>query len=477
MPDTPHIIARQEVRLRCDRAADEFALRQQLLSLCSDELPTRLNALLDRYNEDGMVLRIGKIVVAVTLDDDTNLCEGLTKAVTEQVERALRQQLGQSMTRGLSVGGSLLEALRFYVVEGYLPWWTLHKEAHAFREACRDFLRLEMPPHSAQAVLQLLRQSDARSRFVRLAGVEGIESLLSQLPVFSAGRWQLLKSSLMLISERRDGASEQRADWEKLIGYTLGAAIEALSAEALSLPEFLKQLSRQLRRASYALPAQPAIELPLQEWRQLLEAGTISDAPPHAADIAAARSDHSHLRPLATDEMLAPNDGKDGDQRVLIGSAGLVILAPFLPAFFKSLGWLEEAYLTQPARSVSALHYVLSGNDAADEIGLVFEKILCGLPVRQSLDLPCLLSEAEKEEATALLQSVIQHWSMLKSTSPDGLRHNFLQREGRLLFKAGQWELTVQKQTHDILLDYLPWTIGMIKLPWMKTLLITKWNT
>jgi hypothetical protein len=122
------------------------------------------------------------------------------------------------------------------------------------------------------------------------------------------------------------------------------------------------------------------------------------------------------------------------------------------------------------------LRYLVFEGEQFEELEVVLEKLLCGIALAESIAERPRLSDEEKEQAGLLLQSVIEHWTVLKSTSPAGLRHNFLQREGKLVFKNGQWELRVQKQAHDLLLDYLPWSISIIKLPWMKYVLNVKWN-
>lgn len=57
----------------------------------------------------------------------------------------------------------------------------------------------------------------------------------------------------------------------------------------------------------------------------------------------------------------------------------------------------------------------------------------------------------------SLLQTVIDYWEVLKSTSPDGLREGFLQRQGKLTRSGDRnWKLQVEQQAIDILLGSLP---------------------
>jgi hypothetical protein len=80
------------------------------------------------------------------------------------------------------------------------------------------------------------------------------------------------------------------------------------------------------------------------------------------------------------------------------------------------------------------------------------------------------------QEAGDLLAAAIAQWSILKNTSVEGLREGFLQRGGKLFSKNGNLWLQVEKNAIDILLDYLPWNLGIIKLPWLKDVLRVEWR-
>jgi len=63
----------------------------------------------------------------------------------------------------------------------------------------------------------------------------------------------------------------------------------------------------------------------------------------------------------------------------------------------------------------------------------------------------------------------------LGSISIEGFRIAFLQREGLLTVRNGDWLIRVERQTHDILLDRIGWTIGIIKLPWLDDIIYVEW--
>ena len=98
----------------------------------------------------------------------------------------------------------------------------------------------------------------------------------------------------------------------------------------------------------------------------------------------------------------------------------------------------------------------------------VLNKILCGKLPHEMLIIENKLTKNQKLQAEEMLVAAIKNWNVLKSTSPDGLRDGFLQREGVLKKSGADWELHVERKTIDILLEKLPYPLSIIKLPWMK---------
>ncbi len=161
-----------------------------------------------------------------------------------------------------------------------------------------------------------------------------------------------------------------------------------------------------------------------------------------------------------------------------IDNAGLVLVWPFLNRYFQSLGLLEENRFVSEEhweRAVLLLYYVQTGKSRVYEHNLLFNKLLCDWPLEKPLCFQFDPSQTEEQETTELLLSVIQHWTVLKNTSIDGLRQSFLQREGRLTEKDHGWELFINRKGFDILLDQLPWSISTIYLPWMKESIFVEW--
>jgi hypothetical protein len=174
----------------------------------------------------------------------------------------------------------------------------------------------------------------------------------------------------------------------------------------------------------------------------------------------------NHLR-YSTDEI----------EGLYLDNAGLVILHPFLPMFFEALGISKYGVLLQPERALALLHFLATGHEHPPEYDLVLPKICCGVSLETPVEMNLVLTQEEKEEAEALLNAVIRHWESLGDSSPDALRGTFLCRQGKISRRNDtNWLLQVERQSFDILLDRLPWGIGLIKLPWMQETLWVEWN-
>ncbi len=158
---------------------------------------------------------------------------------------------------------------------------------------------------------------------------------------------------------------------------------------------------------------------------------------------------------------------------------GLILLHPFFPSLFKNLGLLENGKFVDyenRERAACLLFYLATGSDRFVEFEMSFCKYLCGLKNEDPIPMELPLSDYEKEEADRLLASVIGHWGALKNTSLEGLRVNFIQREGCLISDATAMTLHIDSQAFDVLLDQLPWSISIVKLPWLEEILTIKWR-
>ena len=86
-----------------------------------------------------------------------------------------------------------------------------------------------------------------------------------------------------------------------------------------------------------------------------------------------------------------------------------------------------------------------------------------------------LLAENEKKECDQLLGVVINYWEALKGSGKEALQETFFRRNGKLSFNDKHYLLQVEKNATDILIERLPWGIGIIQLPWLDYLIHVEW--
>jgi hypothetical protein len=157
---------------------------------------------------------------------------------------------------------------------------------------------------------------------------------------------------------------------------------------------------------------------------------------------------------------------------------GIILIAPFLPAFFSELKLIDDGKFIGEAEQYKALHllnYIGSGKTSSPEYALMLHKLLCGIELTTPVPKTIKLSAAEKKEALLFLDDIAGQWTALRSTSGKAFRDTFFRRNGILEKKDTVWLLRVERGPMDIMLDTLPWTISIIRAPWMQQLLQVEW--
>nr|WP_232325405.1 contractile injection system tape measure protein [Pedobacter panaciterrae] len=166
-------------------------------------------------------------------------------------------------------------------------------------------------------------------------------------------------------------------------------------------------------------------------------------------------------------------------ESIYIENSGLILLHPFLTAYFKDLKIIDNQnrFISPVARlrATVLLCHLQSGSEKYNEWEMPLNKILCGLQHNDLIPKGIRLTKKEKEESKLLLQTVVSYWDALKGSSVEALQNTFFMREGKITQKDNSWLIQVERTGVDILLDRLPWSIGTIKLPWLKEIIHTEW--
>jgi hypothetical protein len=470
--------------------AEGLALQSQLTTLCYDRLLPALERVLDDCVPPDVHLSLDRLVIeAGTLALDRLEYDGPT-AVAQAVEKVLREQMErlnatppQSSEQGQLKSNSRTvdEAFFYFLSTGRLPWAFRLPEGRSLEQVVRRAWAeaagpAAIPSRVGEPLRRALASAAVRQRLVWQFSAALRESLL-------AAFWPETERLLATITATLRGpghaaaapvpetalAGFERQLWENVLAAVASAG--ASTAAAL--------IGETWRRLPASARQQTALANLLERhWPGSTRAPASAKPAAKAPDAApgtrrAAPPEEGAPRPLAT----AAENSAEAREGYYLDNAGLVLLHPFLPRFFEGLGLAAHDQLLQPERALSLLHFLATSQLIAPEHALTLPKLLCAVPLAQPVAAEVALTTAETDEAEALLRAVVQHWTALRSTSPDALRGTFLARSGKLSLRPdGDWLLQVELMSYDILLDQLPWGISMIQLPWMAQLLRVEWG-
>ncbi len=485
MPST-HVIRSQVLEIDvAGTESDGFALQRRLPELCRDWLTPALERALERSVPAHEHWTIDRLEVDAGTFGLENLERGLTEAVTQAIEGLLRQRAPPAGAIGSSSpiqrrteARSVQEAFLHFLTTGSLPWWfhlpagkTLEDIVQASWQTTGP--TAEPPEHFARGTIDVMAPAAVRKRLVHQFSADFLRALLARLSPEVA---TALHEALAKLGDR-DVAPPLLRRFSELLWQTAFAMAAAgrrataaiLAAECLnSLPSAerqepaLRERIAQLWPSALSHDGEPAAEASL-------DGGAARGKTPRPDDAVTAQAKGAkHEQPAARIDL---------QEGVFIRCAGLVLLHPFLPRLFEALEIAAGDRLLQPERALCLLHFLAAGQRVAPEYELTLPKLLCNVPLEAPVDSRIELSADEEAEAVALLEAVIRHWDALGDTSADGLRGTFLARPGKLSRRDdGDDLLQVETRSFDILLDRLPWSIGMIKLPWMERILRVEWR-
>jgi len=498
-----HIIRRQFLDVEFD--GDEsgaLVLQNQLLALCRNELGLALEYVFDRLAPVMDHWTIDRLDIEAGLLQPQDL-ERLIETVAQEVKRQL---LGRASARGTSPAESLpgwearaasarrtspaeshpqstliiegktesqsaQQAFLYFLETGVLPWWFQLSPGSTLEEVIRGVWQRDnagegRPASFARLLSETIRSASMRKRLVRQFSGEFLATLLHAMSrdagdavgeIFAElGKRGIAEQSLPQFFEQVWESAFVRA----LTGGRATAAtlvtelVEALPSETKQQHLFLFEQMAAIWPCIGEGGAHPKDNLLAGEWTE--EATPRAPSSRKSSDQAASRLDL--------------------EEGLFVNCAGMVLLHPFLPRFFEGLGIAQKDKLLQPERALCLLHFLATGLRFAPEYDLSIAKVLCDVPLELTVSSRLELTAAEEEEAAALLAAVLRHWDALGDTSVENLRGSFLVRPGKLSQRDGEYVLQVETRSYDILLDRLPWGLGLIQLPWMQRILWVEWR-
>lgn len=169
-------------------------------------------------------------------------------------------------------------------------------------------------------------------------------------------------------------------------------------------------------------------------------------------------------------------------KHIPISNAGLVILFPFLPMLFMRLNMLSQDRRDfnsneSKVRAIFILQHLMASEDREyDEKDLFLNRLLINYPFNEPLPKRMELNQDELNTIDSLLEAAKTNWEKMRNTSMRGFQEAFLRRVGFIEKTEREWVLTVEERAFDILLDSIPWSYKLVRLPWMENILKVNWR-
>lgn len=159
-----------------------------------------------------------------------------------------------------------------------------------------------------------------------------------------------------------------------------------------------------------------------------------------------------------------------------VNNAGLILIHPFLKHLFENCKLLnKDNTINDPEVAAHLLHYIATEQEQDYEHEMLFEKLLCNIPVNQTINRNIILSEELKNHADEMLRAVLDNWQVMKNSSFALLRNEYLQRPGKIILTGDNPKVLVERKTQDILLDKISWNLGIVKLAWKNKVIFVDW--
>ncbi len=426
-----HIIHKQKIVVKTNYDALMQTVADEVSEACKNELPRLLETVFDELADEDEIVRIDSLQI----DIGTLRREDFKQSFTEKAKEKIKEAIGAKIETKNDENGvviihkqqSLLHSLLHFLQQGTLPWFDTIKKSEDWEKQ--------------------IEQGFGKQHWIKL--IDWIKEKSEQQPII-VQRLAYQFSDRFLKMILLNSSNIEPDKWDAIyydlqsLFHTSSSKNESESRNKISLNSLLYFLHQK--------QTEEAIE-------------------EHVKKIVAQQS-------IAKGAIEKLSDDKNSEAQY-VSNCGIVLLHPFLESFFTELNLIKKnGFVSVEAcqRAVLLLHYLATGETALEEWNAVLIKVLCGLPLNETLPNTIELTDEERKESEAVLQSVIRYWPPLKNTSVKGLRQSFLQREGKLEPKQNGWLLTVEQKTIDVLLDKLPWGFSTIKLPWMNDTISVDWR-
>nr|WP_276898103.1 contractile injection system tape measure protein [Pedobacter kyonggii] len=489
-----HLIQSQKLMLTVDNQQDWEKVQAEIGHFCKTRLPEIFNTIFDEFALNNTI-RIDKLDIDLGDLSLDKLIQNIEEQIIIQIYGyfknhnfnklnagvVLDKELGlflenleyhpETHNSGLSANSDNVvhdyESLAFYCQTGLKPWWLPSEIAFKPSEILLKRFNFDRNLFY-QFIVTLKHNSNSYNRLIQLISKQ---SFFYQYHHFKTDIVILkyfepnIKPNLfnVILKYWLDGLKQNNhiQDTEDF-GLWLFSLVQHMPSLKPALVDCIELsiFTVQLKKEKLVLP----------RFNKLLAAVANSKALPQPELII--KEEVSKTVKVKQSKVLA-------DASILIENAGLIILYPYFKNLFNVLHLLNaNQFIDEMCRhkAIVYLHYLVYNEMPEDESRLIFNKILCGADPEVVIKLnEIAFTEEELSQSAELKATVIKHWTKLGSTSIEGLTQTFLIRNGSLIFREGNYNLHVERKGLDILLDTLPWSLSIIRLPWNNYLINLNW--
>lgn len=486
--ENKHMIQKFQLDLSTDQSNAQKQLLDSAHELVNQKIIPITERLLDEWADENTHIQLDQLVIDLGNIPLDEFAHSLPDEYEKKIKETLRKLFIQESIKHRDNFSrkdrkqALLDQLIYYLEEGEFPWQGTLTSA--------DDLVLELLK-TKKGKLQKLKSSLAKKQRVnRLVGslhADTLDLLLAELAFPDAATQALLLIGELARFSHVNAMNIHRKQIEfavyreallavgydqiifsgNTISHIFYDLLRILSLEREELLNYQKQFSKFARQEEFLskfldIPEELKKQNPLK-------------------DITSKQKKNTENESVKDLDVLEEQGQQKQNQKNIsnLSNAGLILVYPYLKTLFDRFNWLnEKGFVDDNCRTKALLitdYLVYGDREVVPEHELVLNKILCGMHPKDSLNPLIMLSDSEKDEADDLIESAIMHWTILKDTSKEGYRVSFLQRDGILMSRDESWFMRVERKGFDMLLEHLPYTISIIRLPWMKHKLFVEW--
>lgn len=521
-----HLIQRQVLDVRLPNNGRENEQQETIRQLYWERIVPALDEVFSKIVPDDVTLRIDQLKLDVATVSTDNLVAEIIEQVTAQLKDVFFKvqyehqqediqsstQVDKKETTLIARRESYAKALIFFLANGIFPWWFKSDKGKS-PKALIERVIAENP----EVLIHFLEIQRGPQIQKRLIAQFSEAQLLQLVEIKEAQLSAVLSQALVSFLDIDVSKFCDKLRWKNAIQLSIkkGALLLLTRAQPTSIPatelgtNVLLHISMNLEKSIEVIRSfinRGVVQeqgFVFEKFRKAFgfEEGFLEDSQSKQGNSLKERIDRSkedsdveNLREdfvsFKRETALQAESQQQFDQDssriiqtelkqgIYITNAGLVLIAPFLQRYLEAVDLLEDQKFTSieaQERALLLTQHLVSGQTAFAEHELFFNKIITGWPLADPAAATIALSAKEESETQDLLHAVIKHWGALGESGVAALQETFLQREGKLISKDDQYKLIVERKTVDILMDKIPWSFSIIKLPWMKKRIQVEW--